>query len=161
MKKAVALLMIVGFVLSGCGPQRVQTETRMAQLFSADFRDFAVPDVSTIKAGETRAFSNAGYDEVWDAVAVVLMQDSAVIRCSKDSGVMVGLTKPPLAIHVGKDQGTIPVYLYWMTDLYISVDEPKTQLVNFPDLGKKAGEFLDRVSTQLGAGRKWKYLYEG
>ncbi len=163
MRTIVAVLVLLSLLLSGCGPQtrRVETDVRMSQLFAGDFKDFRAPDVSTIKTGETKVFSNATYDEVWDAVAVVLVQDGVVIHSSKDSGVVVGLTRPPLAVHVGKARGRIPVYLYWMTDLYTSADDPEIQLVHFPDLSEKAGKFLDRVSVQLYAARKWKYLYAG
>lgn len=163
MRTMVALVVLLGLVLSGCGPQtrRARTDMRMSHLLAGNFKDFRAPDVSTIKTGETKVFSNATYDGVWDAVAVVLMQDGVVIHSSKDTGVVVGLARPPLAVHVGKTSGNVPVYLYWMTDLYTSVDDPEIQLVDFPDLSEKAGKFLDRVSAQLYAARKWKYLYAG
>jgi len=163
MKKTIALLIVSAFVFAGCGPQtrRIQTDTRLAQWFANDFKEFPAPAVSAMKGGESRVFENASYDEVWEAVTLVLIQDGVIAHSSKHTGVVVGLTRPPLGVYVERSQGKVPVYLYWMKELYTAVDEPAATLVYFPELNTKAADFLDRISTQLYAGKKWKYLYAG
>jgi hypothetical protein len=163
MKTIFALLSLVGLIVAGCGPQtrRVEATSRMTQLFTTDFQDFKAPDASLITAGESRAFENAAYDDVWDATVVVLMQDGAIVRSSKAAGVLVALTRPPRAVYVEPARaGKIRVYTYGMRELYTAVDEPRTALVTSFPQGNE-GDFFDRVSGQLYAGQKWKYLYVG
>ena len=160
MKTIIAPLIVLASIGVGCGPQTrwVQTDTRLTQVFAHDFKDFPVPAVSVIQSGQSKTFDNASYDEVWDAVALVLIQDGVIVHSSKDTGVVVGLTRPPLAVYVDRGGSTVPVSLHWMEDLYTAVDEPRAPLVQFAELDKKAKDFFDRVSTQLYAGKKWKYL---
>jgi hypothetical protein len=48
-----------------------------------------------------------------------------------------------------------------MQNLYDNVNEPKIRLVEFPqDLVETEGkELFDKLSTQVYAREKWKYLY--
>jgi len=163
MRTIFALLSLFSLIVAGCGPQtrRVATTSRMAQLFATDFKDFKAPDASLITAGASRGFENATYDEVWEATVVVLMQDGVIVRSSKDAGVLVGLTRPPRAVYVEPARaGRIRVYIYSLRELYTTVDEPGWQLVTYFPEGKE-DDFFDRVSGQLYAGKKWKYLYVG
>ena len=74
----------------------------------------------------------------------------------------VTYARPPLVVLL-EEEGTerVSVYLYWMQNLYDNVNEPKIRLVEFPqDLVEREGkELFDKLSTQVYATEKWKYLY--
>lgn len=160
MRKDIAVVLAVfSFAFLGCGPKEVRTETQIHRLFASDFKGFSVPAVETIKTGRNKVFAYTTYDEVWDSVVVVLMQECFIAYSSKESGNIVGLTRPPMVIHAEEtDDNQAIVYIYWMTDLYRGMDKRRKLLVEFPWMANKENGFFDKLSTQLYSGKKWKYL---
>ena len=153
-------ILVIVFILSvffGCAPKIVKTE--LDQLFENNFEGFEIPEERWIKEGLSRSFPYATFDEVWDATILVLMQQGIIVRSSKDTGRIVAITKPPIAIFVERGE-VATVYLNWMEDLCRRVDKPEVVTVQFKlDAARKmAKDFFDKLATQLYAGEKWKWL---
>ena len=119
---------------------------------------------STISAEDTsKSYPYATFDEVWDSAIIVLMQQDIIVHSSKDSGVIATVMRPPVVVLLEEGKDTIVVYLYWMDYVYKSLDEPQKMTVAFEEyeLKKKSYDLFDKLSTQIYAGKKWKYLYKG
>lgn len=166
-------------------------ETGVHQLFAKDCEGFAVPDAATIKsANVSRNYPHVTFERVWDAAVILLIQESIVVHAerSQKSGLLATLTgpafisatvdmpniglqewvqnvtysRPPLVVLLEEeDTEGVSVYLYWMQNLYDSVNEPKIRLVEFPQdlVEQESKELFDKLSTQVYVSEKWKYLY--
>ncbi|OQX52255.1 MAG: hypothetical protein B5M53_09070 [Candidatus Cloacimonas sp. 4484_209] len=151
------------FVFSGCASKPEVIKTRLDQFFERDFKGFEVPEINKIKlAGKGKSFPYATFDEVWHSAIIVLMQQGIVVRLSKESGVIITVTTPPLALFVERG-GVVTVYLHIMDDLYKRVDTPEKVARRFPIQRKEEilDGFFGMLSTQIYSGKKWKYLYKG
>lgn len=156
-RKAFFLMFLVSFTLFGCAATVVKTE--LDQLFEKNFEGFEIPEVRWIKEGVSRSYPYTTFPEAWDATILVLMQQGVVVRSSKDTGTLVTVTKPPLAIFVEQGE-VVTVYLNWMGHLYRRADKPEVTTIEFKsEDAKKIGEtFFDKLATQVYAGEKWKWL---
>jgi len=159
MRRTILILAIlfISSVFFGCAPKIVKTE--LDQLFEKNFEGFEIPEVRWIKGGGSRSFPYVTFDEVWDATILVLMQQGIMVRSSKDTGRIVTITKPPIAIFVERGE-VVAVYLNWMEHLYKRVDKPEVVTVQFKlnAARKMAKDFFDKLATQVYAGEKWKWL---
>ncbi len=160
MRKNFVLLMLSLFIVPGCGPKVVKTETKMYQLFERDFEQFAASGIDKIKEGERRSFPHVEFDEVWDSVISVLMQQGVVLRSAKESGVIVGMGSVPLSIFIERRE-PVNVYVNIMLDIYKTSDELERAVIEFKSskLNRISENFLDQLATQVYAEKKWKYLY--
>jgi len=165
MRNASLLLTLTIFVLfPGCAPLpkivTSRTTTEMYRLFANDFEGFEVPQTNKIKVGEHRGFPYAEFDEVWDAAMIVSMQQGAIIRLSKESGIIVVIGSLPLCLLVERS-GPVTVYINIIEDLHGRADDPKEIVSEFRprNLKKILETYLDKLAIQLYAGQKWKYLY--
>lgn len=88
------------------------------------------------------------------------MQQGVILQASKEAGIIVGMGQWPLGIFVERRE-PVNIYIRVITDLYARLDDPeKTPLKSGPpDSSKMLGDFLDKLATQVYAGKKWKYLY--
>lgn len=145
------------FVFFGCAPPIIKTELDV--LFEKNFEGFESPEVTYIKKGVSRNFPYATYDQVWDATILVMIQQGIIVRSSKDDGIIVTVTTPPLAIFVERGE-VVTVYLNWMTHLYRRIDKPEVVTVAFElnEAQKIAETFFGKLATQLYAAEKWKWL---
>jgi hypothetical protein len=158
-KDIAAALILLSFTFLGCEPKMIRTETQMHQLFTNDFRGFPVPSNNEMKKGISKTFPYTTYEEVWNSTVIVLMQECLIPYSSKEFGNIIGLTRPPMAIHIEyTNDKKVIVYIYWMSDLYEGIDERKELLVKFSELTNKGNDFFDKLSTQLYSSKKWKYL---
>jgi len=150
---------IIFFILSvffGCATTPKKTE--LDQLFEKNFEGFELPEVRWIKGGISRSFPYVTFDEVWDATILVLIQQGIIVRSSKDTGRIVTITKPPIAIFIERGE-VVTVYLNWIKHLYRKVDEPKTVTAfKLDNVKMMAKDFFDKLATQIYAGEKWKWL---
>ncbi len=162
MRRTILILAIlfISSLFFGCAPKIVKSE--LDQLFEKNFEGFEIPEVGWIKGGESRSFPYATFDEVWDATILVLMQQGIIVRSSKDTGRIVTITKPPIAIFVERGE-VVAVYLNWMEHLYKRGDKPEVVTAQFKlnAARKMAKDFFDKLATQVYAGEKWKWLRIG
>lgn len=153
----ISAILFISSVFFGCGPKIVKTE--LDQLFDKNFEGIEIPEVRWIKEGESRGFPYATFDEVWNANILVLMQQGIMVRSSKDTGRIITIAKPPLAIFVERGE-VVNVHLNWMEHLYRRVDKPEVVTVQFKlnAINKMTKNFFDKLATQVYAGDKWKWL---
>jgi len=156
------ILFFVPSMFFGCAPKVVTTE--LDQLFEKDFEGFEVPEISKIKEwGGSKDYPYVTFDDVWESTIIVLMQQGTIVRSSKNTGVIVTITTPPLAVFVEGGE-VIKVYLHWMENLYKRLDKPEMVTVKFEAaaMEKRNKTFFDKLSTQLYSNEKWKWLkFEG
>lgn len=146
-----------------CVPTAKKVSTRLDQLFERDFDGLSLPGADEIKSESTsKRYPHATFDEVWDSAIIVLMQQGVIVQAVRNSGLITTTMTPPVVVFLEKEEEAILVYLYWMDDLYRSVDEPERRSVRFEEyeLRRMSDDLFDKLSTQLYAGKKWKYLYE-
>ena len=160
MKKSILLLVLVCFFVVGCGPEVIKTETSIYELFEKDFNGFELPDIQTIKGAGKGRFPNIDFEEAWDSVIIVLMQQGIILKTSKESGVIVGMGRWPLGVYIERGE-PLYVHIRVITNLYRRLDEPEQtafdfQAMNLEDIHK---QFYDKLSTQIYSRQKWKYLY--
>ena len=166
MHKRASMLILFFFILCaffGCAPRIVKSE--LDQLFEKNFEGFAGPEVSWIKQGVSQNFPHATYDQVWDAAILQLIQQGIIVRLSMNDGVIVAVSRPPLAIYVERGE-IVTAYLNWMSHLdYLPVRYRKANDPNrvFPvytpeNMRRMAETFFGKLATQLYASRKWGYL---
>lgn len=159
MLKRISILFILS-VLFSCAPTIVKTE--LDQLFEKNFESLKIPEVTMIKSkGINKSFPYVTFDKVWDSTMKVLIQQGIIVRASKDTGVVIAITTPPLAMFVERGE-VITVHLNWMEDLYKRLDKPELVTAVFmpDDKEKMAKTFFDKLATQVYAEEKWKYLYK-
>jgi hypothetical protein len=154
-------LLVVGSLIVGCAGPRVRTE--LDRLYATDFKAFEPPSVGTIKdEGQSKDFPETSFDRVWESALVVLMQKKLVVRGSKESGVIVSMTSPPIAVLV-EHGDPVAVHATWLVYLYRDPKRPGKG-VHLPgsELGKQkmAERFFDELSTQVYAESKWPYLFK-
>ena len=136
-------LSLMAFIFFGCAPQRVKTE--LDQYFDNNFEGLQVPDAAEIKStGESKTFPHTSFDKVWDSSIIVLMQEGIIVRASKDTGIILTISKSSSAIFIDKGAEAITVYL--------------KRIFNLDWNGGQAGTFLDKLATQVYADQKWNYL---
>lgn len=162
MAKTILLVFILFSLLPvffGCAPKAVKTE--LDQLFENDFEGLNVPAVTKIKEdGINKDFPYATFDEVWDSVITVLMQQRIIVRGSKETGTIVTVTGTPLVIFVEQAE-TVTVHVDCMCNLFKQADDPKAVIPKATlDFKEKTAKFFDKVSTQVYADEKWKYLFK-
>lgn len=134
----------------GCGSKVVKT--KLDQLFEKNFEGLEVPEANEIKNDDVKeGFPYTTFDKVWDSSIIVLMQRGIIVRASRESGTILTITSPPLAIFVEKGD-VITVYLKRMYNLY----EREHSMVENIQIART---FFDKLATQVYAGQKWKYLY--
>lgn len=164
MKNSFMILILLPLILfGGCAvgaPKRAKTETKMHYLFENDFEGFVPPQVNKIKGGCSRIFPYTEFDDVWDSAIIVSMQECVIIHSSKESGIIIGIGNLPVSVFVERSE-PIKVYVNDNDTLYKTVDSPEKAIYIFkPDtLGTVLESFLDKLSTQIYADEKWKYLY--
>jgi hypothetical protein len=130
-----ALLVAVG-LLMGCAPTMKKPVSMEA------LEPMTPPSGSTIKAsGVGRSFDLTNYDQVWDALIVVMMQNARISYLSKKTGVLCTSDNNILAENTPGKEDTVMVYI---------ASQGKR-----PDSAK---EVLDKLATQLYSGNKWKYF---
>ena len=156
-------LVIVSFsvlhIFSGCATPVVKSE--LDQLYEKNFEGFGMPEITEIRNERiSKSFPYTTFDEVWDAVILVLMQHGAIAHAAKDNGVVAVITTPPMVVFVEKGD-TVTVYLRWMDKLYRRLDKPALATVKFDSYIKRkfADNVFDTLSTQIYAKGKWKYLF--
>lgn len=162
-------LFFILFVFFGCAPKvKVAVKTELDQLFENNFEGLNVLEVTDIKAeGVSRSFPYATYDQVWDSIITILMQQEIIVRMSKDKGTIVVVRSyPPLAIFVDRSE-PISVYLGRMWNLYNVVGDPKAvsplaaiKNMVMAQIKEIQGRFFDKLAAQVYADEKWKYLYK-
>lgn len=147
------------FMFSGCATPVVKTE--LDQLYEKNFEGFEISKISVKNEGISKSFPYITFDEVWDAVILVLMQHGVIAHAAKDNGVVAVITTPPMVVFVEKGD-TVTVYLRWMDKLYRRLDKPALATVKFDSYIKRkfADNVFDTLSTQIYAKGKWKYLYK-
>lgn len=159
MYKRIFILFFLLFVFCGCAAPVIRTE--LDHLYEKNFDGFGVPEIIDIKkGGENKGFPYTTFDEVWDSAIIVLMQRGIIVNSSKDSGIITVITTPPISIFVERGE-VITIYLKWMDNLYRRSDKPGLATDKFDsyDKTKMANAFFDKLSTQVYAKEKWKYLY--
>lgn len=163
--RQVSLVIIIIFVLSvflGCAPEKVIVKTKLDQFFENSFEGFEVPDVAKIKEdGESKNFPYATFDEVWDATILVLMQQGFIVRSSKDKGFIVIIDDLPRIVFLERGD-IVTVYLSWMDGLERCpsslLEEKNSIIANFYKSNIMTKIFFDKLSTQVYAKEKWKWL---
>jgi len=156
--KILFILFFVFPVFIGCGTKVIKTE--LDQLFEKDFEGLTIPEINKIKEeGMNKSFPYASFDKVWDSAITILIQEGIVVRVSKDTGTIITITNPPLAVCVDRGD-VVNVYLDYMYNLYKEAGNPKAVASEgTQDLKeKRAKSFFDKLATQLYAEEKWKYL---
>lgn len=175
MKKII--LFLVSFfaltVLAGCASIKPQIKTELDLLFEKNFTALDTPSVSKIKEyASVKSYPHATFDQVWDAAIIMLIQQGVMARSSKDSGIIIAITQPPSAWFIDKSV-TINVYVAWLGDFYTKklyklTNEDYMYMAQhgsfdkMPMMRRIKGkeQLLDKLSTQIYAGQKWKYIYK-
>lgn len=132
--------------------------TRLDYLFKENFEGFEASEIAEIKEKgkrEKKGFPYKTFDEIWDTAICVLMQEGIVVRASKDTGVIVTITNPPLAILIERGD-IITVFLVWNEGL----NDPRALPIKLPpDVKENMAEFFfGKLANQLYADEKWKWL---
>jgi hypothetical protein len=133
----------------------------LSLLFEKNFEGLEFPDVNKIKEhGELRSFPYTTFDDVWDAAIIVLMQQGIIIREKKDLGIIIITATPILTIYVEKGE-VVKIYAS-VCGINKKSDRPEEFLftLNPSKAFNIEDELLHKLSTQVYAGEKWKYLYE-
>jgi len=139
------LLSFMAILFWGCASKKNMIKTGLERYFDKDFEGLQVPDAGEIRRlGESRSFPHTSFDMVWDSAIIVLMQEGIIARASKDTGIILTISKSSSAIFVDKEGEAITVYLKRMHNLDWN--------------GGQGGTFLDELATQIYADQKWSYL---
>lgn len=185
----VVIFFLILIVFFGCGP-KVLVKTKLDQLFENNFEGLETPEVTKIKEAQiSKSFPYATFDEVWDAIIIMVTQQGIIVRSNRDSGVIAVLLPVVLGSAetiIGGDTALLPyplphfpvifmpmavvfvergevvtVYLNWENP-YERLDKPEVVTVEFtPDLKEgRAKDFFDELATQVYAKEKWNYLYK-
>ncbi len=93
--------------LSGCfvpvKPPKPKTEIQL--LYANHFTGLKIPEIEEIKASETsKNYPYVTFDEVWESVILVLMQQGIIVRSLKETGIIVAVSNPHLALFVERDE---------------------------------------------------------
>lgn len=169
-------------ILFGCVPQPKFIKTEMDQLFEKDFVGLDIPEINKIKVeGKNKDYPYTNFDEVWDSVIIILMQEGFIVHLSKDSGIIAVV--PPqqikvapkgfyyyttgqsplfeaIALLIEKREEVTTVYLKCMEDLNRKVNKPEEKVGFTADEEKIAEIFFGKLATQIYSSQKWKYLYK-
>lgn len=162
-------VLLLGTVLAGCAtPKPAKVKTELDCLFENNFVGIEVPEPAKIKEGaEKKEFPYVRFEEVWDAVLVVLIQQGIVVRTFKDSGVIIAVSDPPTVLYVDHRE-PVTVYLNWLGKFYgkklyrLSTEDLLAGNIkrhSRPD-DLMAKILLERFATQIYVREKWKYLYK-
>ena len=139
------LLSFMAILFLGCASKKNIIKTELEQYFDKEFAGLQVPDAGEIRrSGESRSFPYTSFDIVWDSAVIVLMQEGIIARASKDTGIILTISKSSSAIFVDKGGEAITVYLKRMHNLDWN--------------GGQGGRFFDKLATQIYADQKWSYL---
>lgn len=137
--KALIILMLAIVCMAGCAQPIKQVAVDQT------LEGFSVPSSAHIKqSGLNRTFTRTSYDEVWDSLIIVMMQEDRIFYASKKTGNLstsaVSLFVEPLegrnhavAVHVSIYTGNAEAY---------------------------SKEIFGKLATQIYAGKKYKYLYK-
>ncbi|MDD3654817.1 MAG: hypothetical protein PHO01_11695 [Desulfotomaculaceae bacterium] len=169
------------------GARSQLTQTKLDEVVHKDFQDLEIQDAMIKQEGTKRALPYVTYDEVWDGALIVLMQKGIIGRCDKNSGVIFCITTPPSALVI-ENADPPKAYLKIMDELFeydkkyvfkpvlnpmvvltpgmkkmedvaTAVEEKGVALkLSMSDKEKIATDLLDKVATQVYAGKKWKFL---
>jgi len=148
-------------LLIGCGGG---ISTKLDRHFAERFRSFEAPAADKIKTeGVSREFPYASYDTVWDAATVVVMQNWIVVHANNRQGVIAAVSGQPASLPMAvlvEKRDPVVVHLRWMTELFGKIDEPSELVFDLSEENKNelTKVFFDKLSTQVYAGEKWKYL---
>jgi len=159
-------------LLLGAGAPVSAREIEMERLFKTDFAGFKPPEASEVKQGAVQqTVSEAGFDEVWNAVLVVAMQRNVIVSTSKETGVIVSMEIPagagllfsgfPTAVFVErKGPRENVVYCNWPDQFYKWAGGKSGQKFSVKSFTKQrlGQSFLDRVINQSMAKHRWRYL---
>lgn len=158
----------------------VPLRTEIDLLFEKNFNGLEVPSPTQIQEqGISKKYTYVKFNEVWDAITKVVIQHGVLLNSSKDDRVLVIINTPPLskkikgevvnlypifAILVEEDQ-EVNVYLKWMDNLHKRVAKGPNKTINIFEFSTEEKKeitnlFFDQLTTQIYAGRKWKYLYK-
>ncbi len=128
---------------------------------------------TVIKSGIHRSYPY-DFDAVWDAILDILQQYAVIANISRDTGVITYVDidgillqkKPfswefPFTILVEKTEQGTRVYIYPMEELFAStpdiVSRKYWQEVK-KGFKQKQEDFLEKLSVQLEAGKRWPWL---
>jgi hypothetical protein len=170
MKKSIATFFVLFLLcltaLPGCGkpPQRAIIATQLDRLFQKNFVQYKLPDVNKImKNGRKKNFLNATYDDVWASIIKTIIQKGAIVRVSRETGVIVAVAEHPFAIFVEQNL-VVTVYLLWLDEMYQNAENPKIAYIDLLPHPYQKEEIItrlfDNVEAQLTVRKKLWYLFE-
>jgi len=166
------LIILVIVSMGGCKatPKKSKLENMYGNKFvgvnaELPYLSSNVKTIGMIKSASPSYFREYGavkYEDVWNASMIVMTQKSAIIRASKEDGVIVAL---PYALYI--EQGdSIIIYPYFDTDVYQLAEDPEKSII---EIDAKGIDFyltllMDEITTCLQLERKigeegqWTYL---
>jgi hypothetical protein len=120
-------ILVVSFLISslflGCGSATVKTGLKIDK---------------TEEIVVNKTFPYVTFDEVWDAVILVVMQQGVIVQASKDNAVISVNAEQPFTISIMRGE-----------EVNVHIDNK-----NMAEI------FFYKLATQLYAAEKWKYLYK-
>lgn len=152
-------LMFLCLILTSFGCPPAPIKSKLDELFDKNFEGLDTPEITWIKKGVSRSFPYRTYEQVWDALVLVMIQQGIVVRVSKEEGTMLVVSSLPIAVFVERGE-TITVYINWITDLYKSVKKPDEVAVSveLEEAQKITDSYFDKIATQLYSNERWKWL---
>lgn len=156
-RSLLAVLLSSFLAAFGCATTVVTTE--LDQLYEKNFEGFHFPEASWVKEGRNKNLPHASFDQVWDSLILVLMQEGTIVRSSKESGKIVAMTSFPIAFFVENGE-EVAVYMNWMQHLFKRVDKPDKPIIQLNPSAKDAiaNRIFGKLAMQLYSGEKWKWL---
>ena len=157
---------------SGCAVKLPRTT--LDGYYRNSFVGFPPPDIDAARAGARQDFPYATVDEVWEAIALIAIQQGEIVHASKAQGVLtlnagfpfaiiiepgsdfagapagtiVSESGGPMTILVESRDGTASVSVDWLEELFSR--QPVSRMpVLFPKPGTKPQQFAMRSAMEL------------
>ena len=170
----IALTLLIIF-LTGCSTPKskdhIPTPGSISQLenqYAKSFVSLRAPSESEIKKeGRKVTGIRRTFDDIWEAMLIVGMQQAPVVKILKEKGILV---VPPLTYFANREVGgRVVLYAYLMKDLYAEVNNPSKYFVKIhPDdseriLRTALGQIVSQLQAdaKLNSDGQWSYLKPG
>jgi hypothetical protein len=167
---------IVGFLLSGLGCSTPYIHPLNAH-FDNSFRDFYPAERDKVKESLQKREYPCPYDQLFDNTLQILQQYAVIAKASRDSGFITFVDVDAVLLDdkfpcheftftllLEKTGGSTTVYVHPMTSLFETKDLENMPLwkKNWSTINaayvQKGNEFLEKLSVQLTASKRWPWL---
>lgn len=145
--------LLAGLLTSACAPTVSRVERN--ELFERDFRDLHLPDPADVKEAEAwKEMPHVTFDQAWEAVIIVAMQEGLIVRANKRTGLVVAIATAPFVLLV-EDREPVRLHFDWLRQYFRYGGQARR--IGADEI---AENIFGRVATQLYARERWKHLLE-